>query len=66
MTQITPLMPHEVFDPDEDIEFDDQHKHPVLDDWDDPRMKACAAFLSNLETCMAKPLPEAGLDFWDY
>lgn len=44
---MTPIMPHEVFDPDEDVEFDDQNKHPVLDDWDDPVSKQCTRCQKN-------------------
>ena len=46
-----PIQPHEVFDPEEEVEFDDQHKHPVRDDWDDPTNFDCEHCGEVVETC---------------
>ena len=60
MTQDIPIMPHEVFDPDEDIEFDDEKNFKEKDDWDEPWNDACSICCKDPGTCDKKP------DFQDY
>lgn len=55
MTQDIPIMPHEVFDPDEDIEFDDEKNFKEKDDWDEPLNDACSLCSKDPGTCVMKP-----------